>query len=278
MENIYKEVTTLLATIEHLMVANGLLEFKAIGELQPIESEELMKYLNIKNKENPELSTIEDKVTEMKIVTCILRYLHKNQPANTKEHNEQICQGALTAIRVIKLQLWYGEGAINQEQYKQLLRKEKLAEILAEAKYRVKTTVAGAGAGTIVGVAVLAELKKWGLIVDPQTAGIIIGIGATLGLLLGLFLPKNKIALLKKWAEQEIIPLLQEGFNKQFDSIKAKLPLQISELINSWLNKLKETTIAGLKKEPPSESGIVKVDEEEKEQENEDEEEKEHNR
>ena len=263
MENTYKEIASLMAAIEHLMVANGIHEFKAIGELQPIESEELMNYLNIKNKENPELSTVEDKVTEMKIVTCILRYLHKNQPENTKEHNEQICQGALTAIRVIKLQLWYGEGYINQAQYKQLLRKQKCAEILAEAKYRVKTTIAGAGAGTIVGVAVLAELKKWGLIVDPQTAGIIIGIGAALGLLLGLFLPKDKIALLKKWAEREVIPLLQAELNKKIATIKAKLPQDLSELVDSWLDKLKEMA-DGTKQDSSTGSGtvVLKNDEE----------------
>lgn len=274
MENTYKEITALLATIEHLMVANGLLEFKATDELQPIESEELTNYLDIKDKENPELCTVEDKVTEMKIATCILRYLHKNQPENSKEQNEQICQGALTTMRVIKLQLWYGEGLINQARYKKLLRKQKQAEILAEAKYRVKTTLAGAGVGTIVGVVVLQKLSKWGLVVEPNTAGIIIAVGAALGVLLGLFMPKDKIAQLKKWAEQEIIPLLQEGFNKQYASIKAKLPQQISELIDSWINKLKDTTIARLKQEPPIGSGTVKVDEKEEEEEKE----REHNR
>ena len=98
MENTYKEVTTLLATIEHLMVANGIHEFKTTEELQPIKADELTQYLAIKNKENPDLCKIEDKVTEMKIVTCLLRSLHKNQPENSQEQNEQICQGALTAV------------------------------------------------------------------------------------------------------------------------------------------------------------------------------------
>lgn len=277
MENIYKETAALLATIEHLMVANGLLEFKATDELQPIESEELKKYLDIKDKENPDLCTVEDKVTEMKIVTCLIRYLHKNQPENLKEYNEQICQGVLTTMRVLKLQLWYGDGHINQAQYKQLLRKQKRSEILAEAKYRIKTTLSGAGVGTVVGVAVLSELKKFGIVVDPQIAGIVIAVGAALGVLLGLFLPKDKIAQLKKWAEQEIIPLLQESLNKQIASIKAKLPQQLSELIDSWLNKLKETTIARLKQVPLTGSGTNKVGENEDEDE-EEEEEKEHNR
>jgi len=276
MENAYKETAALLATIEHLMVANGLLEFKALEELQPIESEELRNYLAIKDEDNPDLCTVDDKVTEMKIATCVLRYLHKHQPNNSQEHNEKICQGVLTTMRVLKLQLWYGEGQINQAQYELLLRKQKRAEILAEAKYRVKTTLAGTSVGSVVGLAVLTELKKFGLVVDPKTAAIIIAIGAALGFVLGLFLPKDKIELLKRWAEREIIPLLQESLNKQISSIKAKLPQQLSELVDSWLNKLKET-IAQLIKEPPFESGTIKVGMNEDEEE-EVEEEKEYNR
>ena len=272
MENTYKEATALLATIEHLMVANGLLEFKANDELQPIVSEELINYLAIKDQENPDLCTIDDKVTEMKIATCILRYLHKNQPDNSKEYNEQICQGALTTMRVLKLQLWYGEGQINEAQYDKLLRIQKRAEILAEAKYRVKTTLAGAGVGAVIGVAVLSELKKFGLVVEPQTASIIIAIGAALGVLLGLFLPKDKIAQLKKWAEHEILPLLKDSLNKKVEDLKIKLPQEFSSIFDTWIDKFKEIIVGHF-----TASGAEKEDEEE-ERELEDEVEKENNR
>lgn len=243
MENTYKETVSLLATIEHLMVANGLIEFKATEELQPIESEELTNYLSIKDREDPDLCTIEDKVTEMKIATCILRYLHKNQPVNSKEYNEQICQGALTIIRVLKLQLWRAKREINEEQYKQLLRKQKRAEVLAEAKYRVQACIGGAGAGTVAGLVIWKELQKIGIILDPQTSGVVIAVCAGLGLLLGLFLPKEYIELLKRKAKEKIIPLLQDYLDKEFEKIKVKLPQELSRLVESWWSKLKEILV-----------------------------------
>lgn len=255
MEKIYKEVTTLLATIEHLMVANGIYEFKTTKELQPIESNELMQYLAIKDKENPDLCTIEDKVTEMKIVTCLLRSLHKNQPENSQEQNEQICQGALTAMRVIKLQLWYSKNEINEELYKQLLRKQKRAEILTEAKYRVKTCIEGASAGAVAGVFVWKELQKIGIVLDPQTAGIVIAVSSGLGLLLGLFLPPKYIELLRNRAKNKIIPILQDFLDSELEEIKLKLPQTLSNLVDSWKNKLKDILVQ-LTNSPVSEAVV----------------------
>lgn len=135
-------------------------------------------------------------------------------------------------MRILKLQLWRAKKDINEEQYKQLLRKQKRAEILAEAKYRVQTCLEGVGAGAVAGVIIWKELQKIGIALDPQTVGIIIAVGAGLGLILGLFLPKEYIELLKKKAKDVIIPILQDFIDKEVDKLKLKLPQGLSNLVD----------------------------------------------
>jgi len=239
MEKQNEIIASIMATIEHLMVSKGIKEFKASETLQSVGSEEIIRYITPREGDY-ELCTIEDKTTEMKISTCILLYLHENQPENSQDMNERLCQGVITGMRAIKLQSWYVSGHIEETQYDQLRNKQKKAELLAEAKYRVKTTLAGTAVGALTGSMVVAKLAKIGIVLDPQTAAIVIGACTLIGLLLGLFLPPEKIEELKKWAKMQIMPKLKDALYSKLKAATDNIPIELEEMGNKLLDSLKK--------------------------------------
>ena len=239
MEKQNEIMASIMATIEHLMVSKGIQEFKACETLQSVGSEEILRYITPREGDY-ELCTIEDKTTEMKISTCLLIYLHEKQPENSRDMNERLCQGVINSMRAIKLQSWYVSGHIEEAQYNQLRNKQKKAELFAEAKYRVKTTLAGTAVGALTGSVIIAKLAKIGIVLDPQTAAIIIGGSTLIGLLLGLFLPPEKIEELKKWARKQIMPKLKDALQSKLKAATDNIPAELEEMGNKLLDSFKK--------------------------------------
>ena len=229
METINKEQVSLAASIEHILVSNGILNFDINQTLNTIGKEEIDKYLS--HKEGNNLHTIEDKETEKKLVTCIIRYLHENNTKNTKEENIQLCNAMISAMRATKLQLWLKSSDIDEVTYNKLVRKQKWAEIFTQIKYRIKIAPIGGALGAVIGVLLAAY---FGLELLAAAA-----IAAAVGVILCLFLPKQTIKDLKEYVKHQIIPLLKNAIEKILNEIAQKIPQILNEGATKLLDKIK---------------------------------------
>ena len=225
METTNNDVLTLQTWIEHLMVNKGVQDFDAKKALDPIGVKELAEYLAY--NENDDLCTLSDAETEKKISTCILKHLHETSNS-TYEENILYCRQAIVALHDLKLQLWHAKGNINEKKFENLKRKQKLAEIFAEARYRAKVAPVGTALAAVGGFFVAIALGTEVLVT--------IGVFAAVGLVLSLFLPKKDIEKLKQWGKEQLLPKLKKAIEQAVDVITQKIP----QMVQIALDKLQK--------------------------------------